>query len=146
MSWFAETTKQKIKGSTSHPQAGSRRIADMMRSLLTLVLLPLALGFSVSSTSAMALSSPQFTTGSVQSRHAQQAAARSTPVVMKKKEKEEFKPPPVFSAVNAGPIAILVVIFTFQLLALQPRDSLPPIVQDLIPIVLGKQFAVTPSQ
>lgn len=65
---------------------------------------------------------------------------------MKKKEKEEFKPPPVFSAVNAGPIAILVVIFTFQLLALQPRDSLPPIVQDLIPIVLGKQFALPPSQ
>ena len=50
----------------------------------------------------------------------------------------------VFSPENAGPWAILVVVIVFEGLAVLPRDQLPPLLQDLIPLVLGKQYAAPP--
>jgi hypothetical protein len=69
-----------------------------------------------------------------------QPAARSAPAAMMAKDPEEFQPPGVFSAKNAGPFAILIIVGVFQGL-LPIRDSLPVWLQDLIPVVLGRQAA-----
>lgn len=53
-------------------------------------------------------------------------------------------PAPLLSAANAGPLAILAVVFLCQGLAGLPREDLPPIVQQLIPLVLGRQFDAPP--
>lgn len=47
----------------------------------------------------------------------------------------------VFTAQNAAPWAILIAVIAFEGLALLPRESLPPLLQQLIPLVLGKQYA-----
>lgn len=68
------------------------------------------------------------------------SAARSTTVSMMAQDDEEWKAPSIFSAQNAAPFAVLIIIGTFQ--ALLPfRDSLPVWVQALIPVVLGRQAA-----
>lgn len=54
-------------------------------------------------------------------------------------------PAPLLSAANAGPLAILAVVFLFQGLAALPREDLPPIIQQLIPLVLGRQFGAPPN-
>ena len=66
--------------------------------------------------------------------------AAAVSMMAKQDEPEEWKPPAVFSAQNAGPWAILVLVGTFQAL-LPIRDQLPVWLQDLIPIVLGRQAA-----
>jgi len=70
------------------------------------------------------------------------AAARSTGASMMAKDDpdEEWKPPAVFSAQNAAPFAILILVGAAQAL-LPYRDSLPGWVQELIPIILGRQAA-----
>ena len=69
-------------------------------------------------------------------------SARSSPVSMmaKQDDPEEWKPPGIFSAQNAGPFAILIIVGAFQAL-LPIRDQLPVWLQDLIPLVLGRQAA-----
>ena len=57
---------------------------------------------------------------------------------------EEWQPPQLFSLENAGPFALIFVVFACLGLATLPRDTLPPILQQLIPLVLGKQYAVPP--
>ena len=72
------------------------------------------------------------------------SAARSTTVSMMAQDDggddEEWKAPSIFSAQNAAPFAVLIIIGTFQAL-LPIRDQLPVWLQDLIPIVLGRQAA-----
>ena len=58
---------------------------------------------------------------------------------------KEWKPIPLFSPENAGPFAILLVTFVFLGLSSLPRETLPPLVQQLIPLVLGRQYAVPPT-
>ena len=48
----------------------------------------------------------------------------------------------VFSKENAGPWVILITVFIFEGLAALPRESLPPVVQQAIPLVLGRQYSV----
>ena len=67
-------------------------------------------------------------------------AARSASVTMMAQEDPEWKPPAIFSAQNAAPFAILLIVGIFQGL-LPFRDSLPIWLQDLIPVVLGRQAA-----
>ena len=59
-------------------------------------------------------------------------------------ENEEWRAPALLSLENAGPFAIIFVVFACFGLATLPRETLPPILQQLIPLVLGKQFAVPP--
>jgi len=57
---------------------------------------------------------------------------------------EDWAPIPLLSVENAGPIAILLTVFLFLGLATLPRETLPPLVQQLIPLVLGRQYAAPP--
>lgn len=59
-------------------------------------------------------------------------------------EDEEWRAPALLSLENAGPFAIIFVVFACFGLATLPRETLPPILQQLIPLVLGKQFAIPP--
>jgi hypothetical protein len=59
-------------------------------------------------------------------------------------EDEEWRAPALLSPENAGPFAILFVVFACFGLATLPRETLPPILQQIIPLVLGKQFAIPP--
>ena len=63
---------------------------------------------------------------------------------MAKKEEGVDRMSKVFSPENAGPWAILIVVFVFEGLALLPRESLPPLLQQAIPLVLGEQYARPP--
>eukprot|EP00966_Prymnesium_polylepis_P050474 1168613-Prymnesium_polylepis.1 len=52
----------------------------------------------------------------------------------------------VFTKDNAGPWLILLITVSFQILnALVPYDDLPPLLQQAIPLILGRQYA-PPSQ
>jgi hypothetical protein len=68
---------------------------------------------------------------------------RASPVVMADDDGWKSK---VFSVENAGPWLILIVVLSFEALATLPREDLPPLVQQLIPLVLGKQYAIPPPQ
>lgn len=77
------------------------------------------------------------------------AASRSRPLTMLAgKDTNEWQSR-IFSPENAGPWAILIVVLLFEGLALAdrllPPDSLPPFVQQIIPLVLGSQYAPPPA-
>ena len=60
--------------------------------------------------------------------------------------KEEWKPPGLFDPVNLGPWAILLTILSLQaLVAFVPRENLPDFLQQLIPLLLGRQYAAPPQ-
>ena len=67
-------------------------------------------------------------------------AASVTMMAQDDGDEEEWKPPSIFSAQNAGPFLILIVIGVVQSL-LPIRESLPMWVQEIIPVVLGRQAA-----
>ena len=51
----------------------------------------------------------------------------------------------IFTPENAGPWLILLVTLAFECLAVLPRESLPPFLQELIPLVLGSQYSRPPT-
>ena len=70
--------------------------------------------------------------------HTQARAA----VLMSERDLEWTKK--LFTVKNAAPWLILVVVIAFEGLATLPRESLPPLLQQLLPLVLGRQYAAPP--
>jgi hypothetical protein len=72
--------------------------------------------------------------------------ARQKSVLMKQGKEKEPVGAKLFGPENAGPWLILVVVWGFlALIAVVPREDLPPFVQDLIPLVLGRQYGLPPG-
>lgn len=75
-----------------------------------------------------------------------QTAIFQSQVLMKQGEEKEPVGAKLFGPENAGPWLILVVVWGFLgLVAVVPREQLPPVIQQLIPLVLGRQYGLPPG-